>query len=132
MYTCKHYKTLYIQYVSSKLKYLQIKLDWGLRVPFRSACQYLYTIVYCRKLLALSLFHWLHMGRLCHWGWHTLRRLRVLVLRCKMLQMRLGFSVNNTICCNYLVTSWFRTQTLNYIWVLMLASESWYMTSWPT
>ena len=61
-YTCKHYETLYIQYVLSKLKYLKIKLDWGLRVPFRSACLYLYMIVHCRRLLALSLSHWPHIG----------------------------------------------------------------------
>ena len=110
-----------MQYTLSKLQYLKTKLGWGLRVHFRSACLYLYMIVYCRRLLALSLFYWPHMVRLCHCVLHTFRRLRVLVLRCIRLQMRLSFSVNNAIFCKYLITSWLRAQTLDYSWVPMLA-----------
>ena len=117
--TIKHYISTHA--LSKHLKYLKIKLNWGLSVPFRSLCLYLHMIVNLWLLLGFS-FHWPHMVRLCHNRRHTLGRLRHLVPRYKRLQMRLSFSVSNTISCNNLVASWFRTQTINNCWVPTLAS----------
>ena len=99
-------------------------------------CDWLFTCdffldIHLWLLLGLS-FHWPHIVRLCHQVRHILGRLRHLVLRCKKLQMRLGFSVNNTISCNYLVPSWFRTQTINNAGYQCLPAEYWYITCWPT
>ena len=42
--TIKHYISKYT--LGKHLKYLEIKLDWGLSVPFRSTCLHLQLIVH--------------------------------------------------------------------------------------
>ena len=97
------------------LKYLEIKLDWGLRVPL--VCL---SVLAFDCLLVTSSCAQFSLSRLCHQGWHTLIRLIVLVLGCKRLWMTLSLPVNSTIFCKHPVTSWFRTQTINHCRVPVL------------